>query len=98
MTAAFDGIRLHAKFALKPQLDLIGNGNGLPLVGRRSDQEKVAQSRVGGIEFKDAGVEGFLVFTSRGSDLYEGARLLLRWIVSCVGKFSNLHGRAGGRE
>ena len=79
MTAALHGVRIDAEVALEAQLDLVGNGNGLPLVRGRSDQKEVAQSRVGGIQCKDTGVQAFFVFTNRGSGLYEGARLLLRW-------------------
>ncbi len=50
------------KVALEADLDLVGDGDVLALVGAVADEEVVGEAALGGVECEDADVFGFLVF------------------------------------
>ena len=58
--------------------NFVGNGDGLAIVGGRRDQEKIGQPGIDRIEFENAGIFAFFVFTGRGCGLYENAGLFVR--------------------
>ena len=78
MPTPLNRVRHHPKIFFQAMLDLIGNGDSLAVVGCRGNQEKVGQSGIDWVEFKNAGIFAFFVFTGRGCGLYENASLFVR--------------------
>ena len=62
LTAAFDGVGIGGEVALEAQLDLVGDGEVLALVGAVGDEEVVGETAFSGVEGEDADVFGLLVF------------------------------------
>jgi hypothetical protein len=62
LAAAFDGVGVDAEVALEADLDLVGDGDVLALVGAVADEEVVGEAALGGVEGEDADVFGLLVF------------------------------------
>jgi hypothetical protein len=77
LAAALNGVGENAELLLEPVLDLVGDGNGLAVVRGRGDQKKVRQARVNRVQFQNAGILAFFVFTDRRGGLNENACLLL---------------------
>jgi endonuclease YncB( thermonuclease family) len=67
--ATFDGVGHDAELLFEPVLDLVGDGDGLTIVRGRGDQKKVREAGVDRVEFEDAGLFAFFVFTGRGCGL-----------------------------
>src|SRR5579863_1466207 len=59
--------------------DFVRNGYSLAVVGGRGDQEKIGQSGIDRIEFENASIFAFFVFTGRGCGLNENAGLFVRF-------------------
>ena len=56
LAAALDGVRNNAELLLEPVLDLVGDGDGLAVIGGRGDQKEVGKARVDGVQLENAGV------------------------------------------
>ena len=64
---AFDGVGVGVEVAFETELDLVGDGLRLALVGAAGDEEEVGEAGVGdGVEFEDAGVLAFVVVAGVG--------------------------------
>ena len=66
LAAAFDGVGQGGEVALEAELDLVGDGDVLALVGAVADEEVVGEAAFGGVEGQDADVFGLLVFAGSG--------------------------------
>src|SRR5579863_5550125 len=77
LAASLDGIGQGAEVALEAELDLVGDGYGLAIVGRRGHEEKVGKAGIDGVELQDAGVLAFLVFAGCGGGLNQDTGLLV---------------------
>jgi len=62
LATAFDGVGIGAEVALQADLDFVGDGDVLALVGAVADEEVVGEAALGRVECEDADVFGFFVF------------------------------------
>jgi hypothetical protein len=62
LAAAFDGVGQSAELTLEAEVDLVGDGDVLALVGAVADEEVVGEAAFGRVEGEDADVFSFLVF------------------------------------
>ena len=96
LAAAFDGIGQDAEFPLEAEFDLVGDGDGLAVIGCRGNKEKVGKAGVDRIEFEDAGVFALFVLTGRGRGLNQNSGLLM--LLGCFHSFrcvSGIHRNSG---
>ena len=66
LAAAFDGVGVGAELAFEAELDLVGDGDVLAVVGAVADEEVVGEAALGGVEGEDADVFGLFVFAGCG--------------------------------
>jgi hypothetical protein len=59
-------------------LDLVSDRDRLSIVGGGGNQEKIGQSGIDRIEFENARIFAFFIFTGRGCGLNEDAGLFVR--------------------
>ncbi len=78
LATALNGVGVDAVVALEGEFYFVGNGLGLAVVECRSDQEEVGETRVNRVQFEDAGIFAFFVFTNFGCGLDEDAGLFVR--------------------
>ena len=63
LAAAFDGVGIGVEVALEAELDLVGDGYVLAVVGSVADEEVIGEPALGWIEGEDADVFCFFVFS-----------------------------------
>ena len=94
LAAAFDRGGVEAVFLLEAELDFVGDGDDLTVVGRGGDEEEIGEARVGGIEFEDPGVFAFFIVAGSdgGEELAASFRSGHWWGVSPHALASTNHG------
>ncbi len=77
LAAAFNGCGHHPELPLELELDFVGDGHSLALVGCGCNEEKVGQTGINRIELKDTGVFSLFVFADFGCSLNQEAGLFV---------------------